>query len=102
MDDSVWIAGLVGVVVAMLLTRLANVQRRLERLARIEAKVDALMKSNGVRFDPFDGLPPQASDALLRGSKIEAIKAYREATGAGLKEAKDIIDDALRRRPSQA
>ncbi|MBR1149220.1 ribosomal protein L7/L12 [Bradyrhizobium sp. JYMT SZCCT0428] len=30
--------------------------------------------------------------ALHRGEKIEAIKAYRAATGAGLKEAKDFIE----------
>ena len=29
---------------------------------------------------------------LVKGQKIEAIKVYREATGAGLKEAKDVID----------
>lgn len=31
-------------------------------------------------------------DALSRGSKIEAIKILREATGLGLKESKDLID----------
>ena len=30
--------------------------------------------------------------ALARGKKIEAIKLYREATGTGLKEAKDFVD----------
>ena len=34
-------------------------------------------------------------DALRRGQKIEAIKLYREGTGAGLKEAKDSIDVLL-------
>jgi len=32
------------------------------------------------------------ADALAAGRKIEAIKLYREATGKGLKEAKDFID----------
>jgi ribosomal protein L7/L12 len=31
-------------------------------------------------------------DALFAGRKIEAIKIYREATGPGLKESKDLID----------
>ena len=30
---------------------------------------------------------------LVEGRKIPAIKAYREATGMGLKEAKDVIDE---------
>jgi ribosomal protein L7/L12 len=29
---------------------------------------------------------------LRKGNKIEAIKIYREATGVGLKEAKDAVD----------
>lgn len=37
---------------------------------------------------------PQIQDALGRGSKIEAIKRYRELTGLGLKESKDAIDYA--------
>ena len=40
--------------------------------------------------------PPPADDpimvALARGNKIDAIKLYRERTGAGLKEAKDAVD----------
>ncbi len=31
-------------------------------------------------------------DALAAGRKIEAIKIYREATGKGLKEAKDFVE----------
>lgn len=37
-------------------------------------------------------LPSSFYDALSRGKKIQAIKIYREATGAGLKEAKDAVD----------
>ena len=38
------------------------------------------------------GLPPLVVDALQRGQKIEAIRLMREITGAGLKEAKDLVD----------
>jgi ribosomal protein L7/L12 len=41
-------------------------------------------------------------EALRRGHKIEAIKLYRQATGVGLKEAKDFIDDVQRRAGSRA
>lgn len=34
----------------------------------------------------------QMTDALAHGHKIRAIKLYREATGEGLKEAKDFVD----------
>lgn len=43
-----------------------------------------------------DQLTPDENEAicnaLAAGQKIEAIKIYREATGKGLKEAKDFID----------
>ncbi len=32
-------------------------------------------------------------ESLYRGRKIEAIKRYREVTGQGLKESKDLIDE---------
>jgi len=61
-------------------------------------------------FDGFDappahrpsaGLPPRAMAALQRGRTIEAIKLTREATGLGLKEAKDLVD-AARGQPGGA
>lgn len=52
----------------------------------------------------------QINEAIFAGHKIEAIKLYREATGVGLKEAKDFIEtltESLReqypdRMPDQA
>lgn len=52
----------------------------------------------------------QINEAIFAGHKIEAVKLYREATGVGLKEAKDFIEtltDSLReqypdRVPAQA
>ncbi len=69
-----------------------------DRIARLERQVDFLFRRLGV--DPSaafagggDGLPMSFHDALQRGKKIQAIKIYRETTGAGLKEAKDAVDD---------
>ncbi|QDV35665.1 ribosomal protein L7/L12 [Tautonia plasticadhaerens] len=41
---------------------------------------------------PPEDLKRQVRDLLDQGSKIEAIKVYRERTGAGLKEAKDAVE----------
>ena len=68
------------------------------RLSRIEAKLDLLLKNAGSRVeDPFADLPPPVVEALRAGNKIEAIKRYREATGAGLKEAKEFVEEVQRR-----
>ena len=37
-------------------------------------------------------LPPEVLGLLQAGRKIEAIKVYREATGAGLAEAKNAVE----------
>ena len=37
-------------------------------------------------------LPNKVYEAMARGDKIEAIKLVREATGLGLKEAKDVVE----------
>src|SRR5262245_60603400 len=62
-------------------------------LAEAKAAVDAGLISSPpeVRYQS-DQLPAQVRAALVAGRKIEAIKLLREATGLGLKEAKDRID----------
>lgn len=45
--------------------------------------------------DP-QSLPANVVEALERGDAIEAIKRLRQATGLGLKEAKDLIDQHAR------
>lgn len=42
-----------------------------------------------------DAVQKQMADALAAGQKIEAIKIYRAATGEGLKEAKDFVEDLV-------
>ncbi len=49
-----------------------------------------------------DPLPLDVVDAIQRGSAIEAIKLLRAATGLSLKEAKDVVEQRLRRKPAQA
>lgn len=44
---------------------------------------------------PNDEQIAEITKALADGSKIEAIKVYREATGKGLKESKDFIDTLI-------
>jgi ribosomal protein L7/L12 len=64
-------------------------------LAEAKAAVEAGVVSSPpeVRHSS-DQLPAQVRAALMAGSKIEAIKLLREATGLGLKEAKDKVDAA--------
>jgi hypothetical protein len=42
--------------------------------------------------NPPSGELEAVREALRRGNKIGAIKLYREATGLGLKEAKDAVE----------
>ena len=92
MDGSVWVAAVVGIAVALQFWRLGAIERRLRNLTRLEAKVDALLAHSGVTFDPYREVPPGVEEALSGGQRILAIKRYREATGVGLKEAKEVVD----------
>jgi ribosomal protein L7/L12 len=73
--------------------QIARLQREIQRLER---KVDILLREAGIEVeekaeDPF----PDMDDVrylLSEGRKIEAIKVYRQRTGAGLKEAKDAVE----------
>jgi ribosomal protein L7/L12 len=71
------------------------------RLNRLEQKVDFLLNELGLTQkaeaslpvnNPGDSLMAEVAALLRQNRKIEAIKVYREQTGVGLKEAKDVID----------
>lgn len=97
MSDAALLGGLVGAGIALLLLRLLAIERRLNRLSRLEAKVDALLRHTGVEFNAFTDVPADVKDALERGDTILAIQRFRHATGVGLQDAKHAIDE-LRRR----
>ena len=67
------------------------------RLRRVERKLDALLAHLGVAV-PAESADDRLADmrALAdRGEKIAAIKAYRDATGARLAEAKRAVEAYL-------
>ncbi len=71
-----------------------------QRLRRIEAKLDRILTHLDIRIDDIaddPGLNPMVRELAEKGRKIEAIRAYREETGSGLKEAKDAVDAFLGR-----
>jgi hypothetical protein len=80
---------------------LAQLRKRLAALSRIEAKLDLVLQHAGLKYVPYANLPAPVINALQNGKKIEAIKLYREATGAGLKEAKDLIEEVMATSRSQ-
>jgi ribosomal protein L7/L12 len=86
-----WTVTAVGAV--LLLMALASWLDTKARVARIERKLNALLRHHGV--DPTQGLPLSERVKQLANDpsrKIEAIKVYREETGAGLAEAKEAVE----------
>ena len=67
-----------------------RISRADRRVARVEHKLDLILGHLGLTEpEPWS----DEVNALLRdGKKIQAIKVYREATGAGLKEAKEAVE----------
>lgn len=64
-----------------------------QRVSKLEKTVEFLLKKLNLKFEPKeDEIPPEVCDLLLQGKKTEAIIAYREATGASLKSAKELIE----------
>jgi ribosomal protein L7/L12 len=98
MNEAVFISALIGIGIALLFIRLAALERRLNRLSRVDAKIDALLKNAAVEFDEFENVPTDVREALEHGETILAIRRLRAATGMGLKEAKEFVDEVRRRR----
>ena len=59
----------------------------------LRRRVDAIAEHLGITADPC--CPPEVSDLAKSGRKIDAIKAYRKATGAGLAEAKGVVEKLM-------
>ena len=66
------------------------------RMARLEKKVDVLLDHFGLGDQFRIPMNDQVRLLLRDGHKIAAIKAYRETTGAGLKEAKEAVEEMQR------
>ena len=68
------------------------------RLNRLERKVDFLLRELNLvekeeaTLPDFDPVLNQVAELVRLNRKIEAIKLYRELTGVGLKEAKEVVD----------
>jgi ribosomal protein L7/L12 len=72
-----------------------EIQLLRSRINELEDRLKALYRHLNLEYavpgaDP--AMSPKIREALRRGNKIEAIKIYRELTGVGLAEAKEVID----------
>lgn len=69
------------------------------RVALLEAQVAALAARTGTdlsRVKPPCPVSDRVRALIAQGKTIHAVKAHREETGLGLKEAKDDVDDVAR------
>ncbi|MEO3799125.1 hypothetical protein [Nonomuraea sp. B1E8] len=73
-----------------------------ERVARLETQIAYLQRHLGIdpalidSVDQGPQLPPDFYVALRKGKTIQAIKIYREATGASLLNAKNAVEQMER------
>ncbi|MEU6074347.1 hypothetical protein [Micromonospora sp. NPDC047074] len=87
------LTALLVAVVALLAAQLPGAgqqARTAYRLAEIERRLQLVMDHLGV-VDTAP-VPPEVRDHLARGDKIKAIAAYRKATGADLRSAKEAVE----------
>jgi len=98
--ESTLAAMLAGVTLGLVIgvfTQTMKLQKRLRQLSIVDAKLDALLKQAGIEFDPFEHVQQEVIDALKSGSKIEAIRLYKESSNVSLKEAKENVEEVQRR-----
>jgi len=69
--------------------------RTRDQVGRVERKLDLLLKHQGINL--VSAAEADVADLMKAGRKIDAIKLYRERTGAGLAEAKRYVEDLERR-----
>jgi ribosomal protein L7/L12 len=89
----------IGALLALLGSAASNANRdrarQATRLAAIDRKLDAIIAHLGVTVREEE--QPELVHLLQNGKKIQAIKVYRERTGADLASAKHAVEELGRR-----
>lgn len=63
-----------------------------QRCRSIEAQLAILSEKVGVPYiNPSATVPPEVADLALAGRRLDAMKRYRELTGASADEARAVI-----------
>jgi len=94
---------LFGVVVFTLFTAVQRLDMILRQLLLLQRKADLALTHLGIQPPP-EHSPLSARVKELAADparKIQAIKVYREETGAGLREAKDAVVEWVRERAQE-
>lgn len=88
-----WFIGL-GVIVVLAILNTERQAGSIRRdVARLDRKLNRLLEQMNIPYDEFAGLSDRVKEMARDPScKIEAIKVYREETGAGLVEAKETVE----------
>jgi hypothetical protein len=87
---------LIAVLVGYCLGRF-SAPRRDAGLADIDRKLTMLTEHFKLKWDPTIGVPESVLSQIRAGNRMEAIKAYREATGKSLKESYERIEEIEKR-----
>ena len=96
-----WFVGLGVVVVFGILNAERQAASIRRDVARLDRKMNLILQQMNISFDEYVGISDRVKELARDPSrKIEAIKVYREETGAGLADAKKAVEefiDSLRR-----
>ncbi len=71
-----------------------------DQVKNMEKKVDAIAEHLGLENAITPELQAEIENLLDEDKRIKAIKTYRIATGDGLKESSDAIDQLIKKRTS--
>ncbi|EGM77763.1 hypothetical protein Rhein_2181 [Rheinheimera sp. A13L] len=64
-----------------------------KQLFMLQAKLDMLLKHQGLVFDWLEQLPTEVRQQLLQLKEKDGIRLIRQETGLGLMDAKVLLDD---------
>ncbi len=92
---------ILGALALMTVALLAAISQLQNSIRYIEKKLDSIAKQLGIEEKLDEESLSKIHAFLADGKRNKAIKAYRQATGAGLKEAFDAIQQIETKRTSQ-
>ena len=82
----------IGIAIGLLALVLITIGQLRSDIVRMNITLEKISKHIGITDTITENIDAELKSLISEGKKIKAIKLYRQATGIGLKEAKDYID----------
>lgn len=83
---------IIGFLCGVSIVLMMNVSNQKDQIKILNNKLNKIINHLEIEDDELNKINDELNKLIIEGKKVKAVKLYRMATGAGLKESKEYID----------